>query len=318
LCVIQNSLKERTEMNRRFLLLIALMPLNSTFAPAQGLPPLGPPQEQKPPVQGLPPLNSPQDQKPAAQGPSGTLSVDAANADLKTARAANQEKRYADAETLMLRDTSARPNMPYLWIELGQAQLGEKKYADAETSFKAALTGGESIQKQAPAAGFYKEGKGTIAHVSVSTSAPPPDRKENAEIQGIVNSSLGEVYIHLARIPEAKEAFDKAASTFPAQAGLYLRNETILFLQTGNAVEQVIAADKAIAVDPTRAALYFYKGQGLAAQATIDQKTQKLILPAGCAEALQKYLDLEPAGPYASDAKGMLAAAGVAVKPAKK
>jgi hypothetical protein len=83
-------------------------------------------------------------------------------------------------------------------------------------------------------------------------------------------------------------------------------------------VEQVEAANKAIAVDPMRAALYFYKGQGLAAQATVDPKTQKLVLPAGCADALQKYLDLDPSGQYSTDAKGMLVAAGVAVKPAKK
>jgi tetratricopeptide (TPR) repeat protein len=269
-------------------------------------------------AQGVPPLATPADQKPASNAPPSTLSIDAANADLKTARAANQEKRYADAETLMLRDTAARPAMPYLWIELAQAQVGQKKYADAETSYRAALTGGESAQKQAPAAGFYTEGKGTVAHVSVSSSAPPPKGVDAHEVQGIANSGLGEVYIRLSRIPEGKDAFDKAAAANPSQAALYLRNETILFLQTGNAVEQVEAANKAIVVDPSRAALYFFKGQGLAAQATVDSKTQKLLLPAGCADTLQKYLDLEPAGQYATDAKGILAAAGVAVKAGKK
>jgi hypothetical protein len=78
------------------------------------------------------------------------------------------------------------------------------------------------------------------------------------------------------------------------------------------------AANKAIALDPTRAALYFFKGQGLAAQSTVDPKTQKLILPSGLADALQKYLDLEPTGQYAADAEGMLAGAGIAIKPAKK
>jgi tetratricopeptide (TPR) repeat protein len=208
--------------------------------------------------------------------------------------------------------------MPYLWLELAQAQMGQKKYAEAETSYKAALTGGEVAQKQAPAGGFYVEGKGTVSHTSATTSAPSPKGIDAHEVQGVANSGLGEVYIRLNRIPEGKEAFDKAAAANPSQAALYFRNETILFLQTGNAVEQVVAADKAIAVDPTRAALYFFKGQGLAAQATIDSKTQKLVLPAGCADALQKYLDLEPAGQYSADAKGMLAAAGVALKPARK
>ena len=131
-------------------------------------------------------------------------------------------------------------------------------------------------------------------------------------------SSLGEVYIRTNRVPEAKDAYDKAVKANPAQAPLYLRNETIFFLQVGNIVEQVEAADKAIAVDPTRAALYFFKGQGLAAQATIDPKSQKLVLPAGCAEALQKYLDLDPTGQYSADAKGMLTAAGIPIKSGKK
>ena len=218
----------------------------------------------------------------------------------------------------MSKDVAIKPNMLQLWLELGTAQLGLKKYEEAEVSFKAALTSGEAAQNQPPAGGFYNEGKGTVAHVSATTSSPAPLKKDHAEIQGAAYSGLGEVYIHLAKIPQAKDSFDKAVAAFPAQAALYLRNETILFLQAGNAIEQVNAADKALAVDPTRAVLYFYKGQGLAAQAAIDPKTNKLVLPAGCAEALQKYLDQEPNGQYSADARGMLTAAGVPLKPAKK
>jgi tetratricopeptide (TPR) repeat protein len=267
----------------------------------------------------LPPLGEPAKPAPNANpAPAGSVSVEAVNADLKTARAANAEKRFADAETLMLRDTAAKPSLPYPWIELGQAQLGLKKYADAEVSFKAALGGGTPAQKQPIAGAFYAEGKGTAAHVSVDTAAPPPDSKGTAEIQGTSYTGLGEVYIRTNRIPEAKDAFDKAVKANPAQAPLYLRNETIFFLQINDSADQVDAAAKAIAVDPTRAVLYFYKGQGLAAQSTIDAKTQKLILPAGCAEALQKYLDLDPTGQYSADAKGMLTAAGVAIKTSGK
>lgn len=289
-------------MKRSFILLSAslLWIVPSAFAQ---LPPLGPPQ--KPAAE-------------AAAAPAASLSVDAANADLKIARAANQEKRYADAEALMLKDTAARPGLPYLWIELGLAQLSQKKYAEAEASFKAALSGGESAQKTAPAGGFYVPGKGTASHVSISSAPPPPTGKNNHEVEGIANSSLGEVYIRTNRAAEAQAAFDQAVKDNPTQAALYLRNETIFFLQTGNAAAQVEAANKSLAIDPGRAALYFYKGQGLAAQATLDPKTQKLVLPTGCAEALQKYLDMEPVGPYATDAKGMLAAAGVAIKAGKK
>src|SRR5579859_4481994 len=107
-------------------LVIALLLFGSRLACAQGLPPLGAPPDQKP-SQGLPPLGASPDLKLGAS-PAGTLSVDAANADLKIARAANAEKRFADAETLMRKDANLRPNMPQLWVELGQAQLGQKKY----------------------------------------------------------------------------------------------------------------------------------------------------------------------------------------------
>jgi tetratricopeptide (TPR) repeat protein len=254
----------------------------------------------------------------AAPAPAGSLSVEAMNADLKAARAANQEKRFADAETLMLKDTAAKPNQPYLWIELGLAQLGQKKYDDAEVSFKAALTGGDSAQKQAPSNGFYVEGKGTAAHQAVTTSAPPPNPKSKPEIDGMSYSSLGEIYIHASRIPDAQAAFDKAATANPTQAGFYYGNEAVFLFQAGNAAAQLDAATKAIAADPTRPRNYYFKAQALTTQATVDPKTQKLILPPGCLDAYQKYLELDPNGQFAPDTKSIIAAAGASLKPVFK
>jgi len=51
-------------------------------------------------------------------------------------------------------------------------------------------------------------------------------------------------------------------------------------------------------------------------KATSDPKTGEVILPPGCAEAYQKYLQLEPNGQFSADAKGVLAAAGI--QPGKK
>src|SRR5579871_5366057 len=106
----------------------------STLAAAQDLPPLGGSQDQKPPAQGLPPLGGTPPPAPGGLPPlgasgdlkagssvAGTLSVEAANADLKAARSAIAEKRYADAETLMRKDANLRPTMPPLWLELGNA-----------------------------------------------------------------------------------------------------------------------------------------------------------------------------------------------------
>jgi hypothetical protein len=78
----------------------------------------------------------------------------------------------------------------------------------------------------------------------------------------------------------------------------------------GNSDAQLAAADQAIALDPARAANYYFKAQALVGKATMDPKTNKMILPPGCAEAYQKYLQMDPKGPYSADAKGVLAAAG--------
>jgi hypothetical protein len=52
---------------------------------------------------------------------------------------------------------------------------------------------------------------------------------------------------------------------------------------------------------------YYLKGNGLIANTTVDPKTQKMIAPAGCLEAYQKYLDLAPTGAYADEVKQILA-----------
>ena len=77
--------------------------------------------------------------------------------------------------------------------------------------------------------------------------------------------------------------------------------------------------------DPNQALLYYLKGQGLVSKATIDPKTQRIILPPGCQEAYQKYLELAPTGTYAADVKGILEQANQkvdtnfkATKPSKK
>jgi len=292
-----------------FASIVCLGPL----AHAQGLPPL--PGQQAP---GLPPLGG----VPDASAPS-SLSLEAMNNDLKTARAANQEKRFADAETLMLKDTALKPNQVFLWLELGVAQLGLKKYEEAEASFKKVLGTGPAPKNQAANAGFYADGGGTHSGGSLAAPDDPAKLKRSPEGDGLAQSSLGEIYIRTKRIPEAIAAFDEAVKVNPTQAGLYLGNETVFFFQTGNADAQLEAANKAIAADPTRARNYYFKAQALTTRATVDSKTSKLVLPPGCLEAYQKYLELDPNGQFAPDTKSIIAAAGesfkpVFVKPGKK
>ena len=198
------------------------------------------------------------------------------NADLQEARTANHDKKYADAETLMLKDTALKPDGELLWYELGIAQLGLKKWDDATTTLK------KTVELAAAA------------------------KKPNPELMGGSHSALGEVYARSNHPTEAAAEYDEAAKINPAKAGFYLSNETVVFQNVGNADAQAAAADKAIAADPKNPTPYYLKGQALAGKITVDQKTGAYIVPPGCAEAYQKYLELAPNGPYAPEVKAVL------------
>jgi tetratricopeptide (TPR) repeat protein len=208
------------------------------------------------------------------------LGASAAKTDVAAKATEIKTAKYTDAETLMAKDSAAKPDASILWARLGQAQAGLKKWDDAESSFKKAI----DIEAKNP--------------------------KPNIEVQGLAQSGLGEVYARNGKVDDAAKAYDAAAAANPKSAAVYYKNQTVIYFQIGNPTAQSAAADKAITADPSNALLYYLKGQALVGNATVDPKTQKIVLPPGCAEAYQKYLELAPTGPYAADAKGILDSAG--------
>jgi hypothetical protein len=79
-------------------------------------------------------------------------------------------------------------------------------------------------------------------------------------------------------------------------------------------VKQAVAAfDKAIAADPKTAEAYYWKGTDLMALLKTDSNNN-VIAPPGMAEAFQKYLELEPNGRYAAEAKNGLSLVGSKVE----
>ena len=208
------------------------------------------------------------------------LGASAAKADIASKANEIRTSKYTEIESLMTKDTTAKPDASVLWAQLGLAQNGLKKYDDALVSYKKALD------------------------IDLASKKPNP------AIQGMANAGMGEAYARTGKVAEANAAYDAAVKANPAQGAFYLRNEAVIFFQQGNQDAQVAAADEAIKLDPNDALLYYLKGQGLVSKATIDPKTNRIVLPPDCAEAYQKYLELAPAGPYAADAKGILDQAG--------
>lgn len=201
------------------------------------------------------------------------------NADLITARKDTDAKNYAAADALMTRDTTLKPDAAVLWVALGKAQLGEKKYSEAATSLQKAV------------------------------DADKADKKQHLDVQAAADNSLGEALADAGKVPEAQAAYDAAATADPKGAGMYYSNEAIMMDRLNNVDATVAAADKAIAADPNKPIPYYLKGKALISKATVD-KAGKIVAPPGTAEAYQKYLDLDPNGPFVPDAKAILAQLG--------
>lgn len=216
----------------------------------------------------------------APQAAQQQLGASAQKADVDAKVAEIRAAKYADIESLMSKDVQSMPTEALLWENLGYAQAGEKKYDDAITSFKKAI--------------------------DLETAS----KKPRLEVIGVAQAGLGEVYARTGKVPEAEAAYDAAAKADPTRAGLHLRNEAVIFFQEHNTSAQVEAAEAAIKVDPNDAILYYIKGQGLIQNATIDPKTNRIVLPDDCTAAYQKYLDLDPHGQFADEVAGILQQAG--------
>lgn len=208
------------------------------------------------------------------------LGAGASPADVQAKADEIAKEKYTDIETMMLKDVQLRQTEPLLWMSLGRAQVGLKQYDEAITTFKKAL--------------------------DLENSA----KKPRAEILGDCNAGIGEANAREGKVAEANAAYQAAAAADPTRAALHLRNEAVIFFQEHNGPAQVDAADAAIKVDPNQPVLYYIKGQGLVGNATVDPKTQTIILPPDCAAAYEKYLELAPTGPYANEVAGILGAAG--------
>ena len=227
------------------------------------------------------------------------------NALLLQARADNKAGNYDAAITAMQQATAAKADEGILWITLGDAQIGA-----ADAAAKAAKAAGTSTtdpaitQKYTDAAASYKKG----VDLNAASKKPSP------ETAAAGYNQLGQAYGKLGNAKDSADAYEMAAKALPANASMYYFNEAATLYNAGKLPEASAAADKAIAADPKKAEAYYIKGQALITQATVDPKTQKIIAPPGCVDAYQKYLELAPDGPHATDVKGILQGIGEQVK----
>jgi tetratricopeptide (TPR) repeat protein len=195
---------------------------------------------------------------------------------------------------------SLRPNEPILWQALGQAQL-----ASADAAYKANKTDPAVPQKYTDAAASYQK---AIDLSATAAKKPTPD------VLGVYYQNLGAALTKSGKIKEGQDAYDMSAKTNPAAAANMYYNDAANLYNLGKMEDAAAAAEKAIAADPKKPEPYYIKAQGLVQKATVDDKTKKVVLPPGCLEAYQEYLELAPDGPHAQEIKDILNSLGQPIK----
>lgn len=141
-----------------------------------------------------------------------------------------------------------------------------------------------------------------------------------------VYNNLGNLYVKQGNVEEAQKAFTKAAELNPLEAGTYFFNLGVTFYNAGNLAAAVEPLQKSTQIDPKRADAYYLLGVCLYNQAEFKQEGDSwvTILKPGTKEAFERYLELEPTGKFAEQAKQNLEAiqatipATVQVKKKKK
>jgi tetratricopeptide (TPR) repeat protein len=201
--------------------------------------------------------------------------------------------------------TEMRPNEPVIWASLGEAQLAMGDAArKAAIAAKTPTTDPAIVKSFADAAVSYQK--------AIDLSAPPA--KPNPDNLSAYYLNLGQALSKSGKLAEAGKAYEESATIAPAKAGTAYYNEAVVYYQGSKLPEAAAAADKAIAIDPKRADAFYIKAQALIPGAKLDPATNKYVLPAGCLEAYQEYLELAPDGPHATEIKEILTGLGQPVK----
>jgi Flp pilus assembly protein TadD len=184
----------------------------------------------------------------------------------------NREGKHEDALAELRPLVEKDPTQWGVHAQMGVAYQNLKRYEEAEASYKKA--------------------------VELQPSNPT------------LYSNLGQVYVKMGKQEDARRMFDAAAQLSPEDASSAYFNIAVTFINAGDMKAAVDPLRKAIEYDPTRAEAHYWLGMCLFNQS--EYKTEggemKTIVPAGTREAFERYLQLQPNGQYAADAKSMLEA----------
>jgi tetratricopeptide (TPR) repeat protein len=223
--------------------------------------------------------------------------VKALNEKLAAAKAASDAGDYDTAISSLTAANEMDPSRDLIWFKLGDAyRMSVAKQTDPEEKKKRLNSAVESYQK-------------AVQLKQAATNDKDPNATQTL---AAYYNNLAEAYSKAGKVDDAVKTYEQAAQADPTHAAQYYYNMGAVLTNAGKGDQAIAAFDKCIAADPNRADAYYQKGVNLIGKATLQG--DKTIAPPGTAEAFNKYLELQPNGPYADVAKQMLATIGASVE----
>jgi tetratricopeptide (TPR) repeat protein len=229
------------------------------------------------------------------------------NEKLAAAKTAADAGDFETAIAQITQATQMDPNRDLLWAKLGDYELtSATKQTDAAEKAKRYDAAVTDYQKAVD----LKE-----KAIDAAPSAKTPDATKT--LASFYNNK-GKAEAQMGKTDDAVKSYNHAAQLDPTGAGMYYFNLGAILTNANIKNDEQMrkaaadAFDKAIAADPNRADAYYWKGTNLIGAATLQG--DKMVAPPGTAEAFQKYLELQPTGPHAEEAKAMLQGLGAPVE----
>ncbi len=201
-------------------------------------------------------------------------------------------------------------------FEKGRAELEAKQYEQAIEDFKAAA---EMDPKQfviyASMGEAYKglrkfeEGIQSYKQALTTLAAGKP----NLTIEAGYHMNMALIYALSGDMENATAETKKSAELNPATGSKAYFNLGATLVNAGKTDGAIAAFQKAIEMDPNNADAQYQLGISLTSKAQITPDGKTIPAP-GTLEAFQKYLQLQPNGPYAATAKTMIEMMGATIE----
>jgi tetratricopeptide (TPR) repeat protein len=248
--------------------------------------------------QGLTPEQLKQMQEAHEKQQKEVNTVKTLNEKILAASTASKAGDFDTAISTLTEATQMDATRDIIWAQLGDAYRASaakqtdraektKRYDEAVTDYQKAID---------------------IKQKAMETKKGPDDPKQLAAYY----NNLADASARGGKVDDAVKAYTQAATINPEGAAGYYYNIGAVLTNAGKVDDAIAAFDKTIAADPTRADAYYQKGVNMIGKATLQG--DKMVAPPGTAEAFQKYLELQPNGPYADVAKQMLTSIGASVE----